>query len=57
MEPGLPAEPRRTIEEELQYIEKINEVTYEIKKGFVPGMLTEARFFVCLLEVWVTLLG
>lgn len=37
---------RRSVAEDLKFIEKIDDVTYVVRKGFVPGMRTEAKFFV-----------
>lgn len=36
----------RTYEEELQYIERINNHCWRIKKGFVPNMNVEGVFYV-----------
>lgn len=36
----------RTFEEEKAYLEKIGKNTWRIKKGFVPNMLVEGRFYV-----------
>ncbi|KAI1303206.1 RNA-splicing ligase RtcB -like protein [Halotydeus destructor] len=36
----------RTYEEECAFMEKINDVTYRIKKGFVPNMKVEGIFYV-----------
>lgn len=36
----------RKYEEELQYIEKINDYSYRIKTGFVPNMNVEGIFYV-----------
>lgn len=36
----------RTYEEELQFLEKIGHNTWRIKKGFVPNMRVEGRFYV-----------
>ena len=36
----------RTYEEELKYLEKIDDVTWRIKKGFVNNMKVEGRFYV-----------
>lgn len=37
---------RRTYEEEMKYLEKITPTCYRIKKGFVPNMRVEGRFYV-----------
>jgi tRNA-splicing ligase RtcB (3'-phosphate/5'-hydroxy nucleic acid ligase) len=36
----------RTFDEELNFIEKINEVKYRIRKGFVPNMKTDGVVYV-----------
>eukprot|EP00055_Hartaetosiga_balthica_P000970 m.137932 g.137932 ORF g.137932 m.137932 type:complete len:519 (+) comp12679_c0_seq1:32-1588(+) len=36
----------RTFEEEMKYLEQIDEVCWRIKKGFVPNMRVEGRVFV-----------
>lgn len=36
----------RTYQEELKYLEKIDHNTWRIKKGFVPNMRVEGRFYV-----------
>lgn len=36
----------RTYEEEMAFLEKISHNTWRIKKGFVPNMRTEGRFYV-----------
>lgn len=36
----------RSYSEELQYIERINQTTWKIKKGFVPNMKVEGVFYV-----------
>lgn len=36
----------RTYQEELQYLEKINDYSWRIKKGFVPNMKVEGIFYV-----------
>jgi tRNA-splicing ligase RtcB (3'-phosphate/5'-hydroxy nucleic acid ligase) len=35
----------RTYDEEMKYIQKISDVEYRIKKGFVPGMTVEGTFY------------
>lgn len=37
---------RRTYEEELSYLQKIDACRYDIKRGFVPNMRTEGTFYV-----------
>lgn len=37
---------RRTYEEELSYLQKIDACRYDIKQGFVPNMRTEGTFYV-----------
>uniref|UniRef100_A0A914RD66 3'-phosphate/5'-hydroxy nucleic acid ligase n=1 Tax=Parascaris equorum TaxID=6256 RepID=A0A914RD66_PAREQ len=36
----------RTYDEECSYIERVSEVQFRIKKGFVPNMNVEGRFYV-----------
>lgn len=36
----------RSYDEELKYLEKLNDVTWSIKKGFVNNMKVEGRFYV-----------
>ncbi|KAH7724853.1 hypothetical protein AAVH_07442 [Aphelenchoides avenae] len=36
----------RTYEDELQYIERLSPVEFRVKKGFVPNMNVEGRFYV-----------
>ncbi|VDM44639.1 unnamed protein product [Toxocara canis] len=36
----------RTFDEECKYIERVSEVQFRIKKGFVPNMNVEGRFYV-----------
>ncbi len=38
--------PHRTYEEEMEFIERVTDWKYRIKKGFVPGMNVEGAFYI-----------
>lgn len=38
--------PKRTYEEEMEYVQRVTDWKYVIKKGFVPGMNVEGAFYI-----------
>jgi len=44
--PPIPQAPKRTFEEDMEFLERVSPVEWKIKMGFVPNMKVEGRFYV-----------